>query len=109
MTPTAYMTEEAWNEMMPFIIKGIHLMPFVWDNPQWWVLEVLNGFGPHTSSHYAMEEQSKAKILMLKEEGDSSHVNQGYNKFVAKWDKMKKHEGLAMLCGMQFSGVMEVR
>lgn len=42
---------------------------------------------------------------MLKEEGDSSHVNQAYDKFVAKSDKAHKRHGLSMLRGMQFSGV----
>jgi hypothetical protein len=49
-----------------------------------------------------MKQRHDAKILVLKEEGDSSHVNQGYDKFVAKTDKTAKREGLACLRGMQF-------
>ena len=69
-------------------------MPYVKDNPQWYVIEIVDGFGPHTSSLYAMEEQRKNKIVMLKEEGDSSHVNQGYDKFVSKANKLAKQEDL---------------
>jgi hypothetical protein len=102
MTPSAYMTEEAWLEITPNIIKGIRSMPSVRHNPQWWVLEVVDGFGPHVSSYESMKQRHDAKILVLKEEGDSSHVNQGYDKFVAKTDKTAKREGLACLRGMQF-------
>jgi hypothetical protein len=45
-----------------------------------------------------MEIQHENKILSMKEEGDSSHVvNQAYNKFVAKSDKVHKRECLGML------------
>jgi hypothetical protein len=50
MTPTAFVTEEAWEEMTPFVITGIRSMEIVKANPQWWVLEVFDGFGPHISS-----------------------------------------------------------
>ena len=36
-------------------------------------------------------------IFALKEEGDSSHINQAYDKYVAKEDKVSKVESLAML------------
>jgi hypothetical protein len=50
-------------------------------------MEVFDGFGPHTSSYYAMKHRYHNKILCLNEEGDSSHENQAYDKFVAKSDK----------------------
>jgi hypothetical protein len=59
-------------------------MSHIRDNPQWWVIKAFNGFGPHTLSYYAMKHRYDNKILSLKEEGDSSHVNQAYGKFVAK-------------------------
>jgi hypothetical protein len=97
MMPTAFVTEEAWLEMTPFVIKGIRAIEIIKANPQWWVLEVFDGFGPHVSSYEAMKMRYDAKILSLKEEGDSSHVNQAYDKFVAKSDKSLKREGLQLL------------
>lgn len=104
MTPSAYMTEEAWEAITPSIVKGIRSMPFIKDNPQWWVVEIFDGFGAHLSSLDAMQQRHDAKILALKEEGDSSHVNQAYDKYVAKADKSGKREGLALMRGMQFTG-----
>jgi hypothetical protein len=97
MTPTAFVTEEAWEEMTPFVIKGIRSIDIIKANPQWWVLEVFDGFGPHVSSYKAMKQQYDNKILSLKEEGDTSHVNQAYDKFVALLDKTLKRMGLALL------------
>ena len=42
------------------------------------------------------------KILSLKEEGDSSHVNQAYDKFVAVSDKAAKVKSLGNLRGNIF-------
>ena len=47
MTSTAFVTEVAWLEMTPFVIKGIRTVDVVKENPQWWALEVFDGFGPH--------------------------------------------------------------
>ena len=97
MTPTGYMTEEAWLEMAPTIAKGIRNMPVISDRPDWWVLKIIDGFGPHTSSEQAMQIFADHKILLLKEEGDSSHVNQSYDQKVAKDDKRSMRDSLAYL------------
>ena len=70
MTENAYMTEVAWETMTPVLVKGIRSMSVIKDNPQWWAIEVFDGFGPHTSSYYAMKHRYDNKILCLKEEGD---------------------------------------
>jgi hypothetical protein len=44
-----------------------------------------------------METYHDAKIMMLKEEADSSHVNQGYDQSVAKRDKASGRECLETL------------
>jgi hypothetical protein len=54
MTPTGYMTEDAWLEMAPTIADGIRAMPVICDRPDWWVMKIIDGFGPHTSSDEAM-------------------------------------------------------
>ena len=69
MTPTGFMTAEAWEMMAPHqIIKA---------NPDWKV-------GAHVSSASTMQLKADAGIICVKEEGGYSHVNQGYGKFVAK-------------------------
>ncbi len=97
MTENAFMTDEAWETMAPLATEGIRGMPFIKDNPQWWVLEVFDGFGSHTSGFRALEVRMNRKILSLKEEADSSHVNQAYDKFVAKSDKATEVRTLSYL------------
>jgi hypothetical protein len=100
MTPTDFMIEEAWDKSMPHIVKGLrNADPIMADNPQWWMLEVFNGFGLHTSSLKAMQYRADNKIIAVKEEGDSSHCNQAYDKFAAKSDKAAKIESVSMLHG----------
>ena len=97
MTPTGYMTEEAWVEMAPTIADGIRQLPVIAAMPDWWVLKIIDGYGPHTSSDKAMQIYSDRKILLLKEEGDSSHVNQSYDQKVARDDKRSMRDSLAYL------------
>ena len=97
MTENAFMTDEAWERMAPLAVEGIRSMPFIADNPQWWVLEVFDGFGSHTSGFRALEIRSNNKIISLKEEADSSHINQAYDKFVAKSDKATEVRTLSYL------------
>lgn len=87
MTESGYMTESAWDEIAPHMAKGIRASPYVAMNPDWWALKIVDGFGAHTSTLKAMQVYHDAKIMVLKEEGDSSHVNQAYDKFVARADK----------------------
>ena len=72
-------------------------MPVVRDMPDWWVCKIIDGFGPHVSSEEAMQVYYAHKILLLKEEGDSSHVNQSYDQKVAKDDKSNMRSSLAYL------------
>ena len=68
-------------------------------NPQWWMLEVFGGFGPHTSYLKFMQYRANNKIISVKEERDSSHCNQAYGKFAGKSDKSAKTYILSMLRG----------
>ena len=97
MTPTGYMTEEAWLEMAPSIASGIRQVPVVVDNPDWWTLKMIDGFGAHTSSEKAMEIYAKHKIVLLKEEADTSHACQMYDQKVAIDDKKSMRQSLAYL------------
>ena len=97
MTPTGYMTEDAWVELAPKMAKGIRNMPVICENPNWWVCKIIDGFGPHVSSEAAMQIYYDHKIVLLKEEGDSSHVNQAYDQEVAKSDKRSMRAALGFL------------
>ena len=62
-------------------------MPLICPNLDWWVLEVMDGFGAHMISKEANTTRLKNKILSLKEEVDSSSKNQAYDKYISKKDK----------------------
>ena len=97
MTKNGYMTEEAWLELAPNMARGIRQMPVIHDMPEWWVLKIIDGFGAHTSSADAMQIYYDKKIVLVKEEGDSSHVCQAYDQKVAKDDKSSMRGSLAFL------------
>jgi hypothetical protein len=50
------------------------------------MLEIFDGFGSHLASLDALEHRLQNKILSLKEEAHSSHLNQAFYKWVAKTD-----------------------
>jgi hypothetical protein len=97
MTETGFMTEKAWIAVTKKQIEGIRALPYVKNNPEWWALKVVDGFGAHVSSPEAMQMYWDAKIILLKEEADSSHVNQAFDKFVAKEDKINMRDLLSLL------------
>ena len=75
------MTIEAWEEMTPCVCKGLQsINAIVAENPQWFMLEIFDGFGAHLFSLPVMKERFDDNIISLKEEGDSSHVNEKYDK-----------------------------
>jgi hypothetical protein len=62
------MNVDAWERMTPNIVLGLHnINKYVAANPQWWVLEICDGFGAHLLSHKENEEFFTANILSLKE------------------------------------------
>ena len=49
--------------------KVIIKLPTIQDAPDnWWVFNIVDGFGPHTSSLKVMETYAEYKVLMIKEE-----------------------------------------
>lgn len=98
MTPTAYMTDSTYAIIAPELADGIRKMPFICEHPNWWVVVSLDGFGSHVNVHQAQEAFYKRKILILKEEGDTSHLNQAYDQSVAKNDKAGMRANLDLLC-----------
>lgn len=101
MTESGFMTDDAWAKIAPKMIEGIRSMDIISGNPQWWVLKIVDGFGSHTADWKVMKLYADAKIELIKEEADSSHINQAYDKYVAKNDKSC---GRALLDGLRRSG-----
>jgi hypothetical protein len=93
MTPNAYMTDEAWDEVVPFLCEGICKMNGIKDNKDWWVVLSLDGFGSHLGPD-ALLELNRHKILVVKEEGDTSHLSQAYDQMVTRSDKRKFRESV---------------
>ena len=85
-TPSAYMTDEVWIEMAETVAIGIQAMPVIKDHRDWWCLLSLDGYGSHLKIE-ALETFAKYNILVIKEEGNSSHLCQAYDQLVAKQDK----------------------
>ena len=86
MTPTAYMTDAAWLNMTKKMCEGIRAMPVIKDHEDWWCLMSLDGFGSHLTPA-ALEIFARYNILVIKEEGDTSHMCQAYDQEVARSDK----------------------
>ena len=101
MTPKGFMTNKAWHTMTPQLMEGICSMLFIRDNPDWYVLEIADGFGAHLNNYDALKMRLDANIICAKEEGDSSSVNQAYDNFVAKSDKHEHRLTLGMPCKRQ--------
>ena len=55
MTKNAYMTDASWVEITRKIVDGYRAIDIIRDNPQWWMLELFDGFGSHTTNIEAME------------------------------------------------------
>lgn len=94
MTENAYMTDDAWLKVSMALVKGYRLLPYIKENPHWYVAELFDGFKSHENVLKAHELRFDAKIISLKEESNSSHVNQGYDQLVAKNDKKNAAESL---------------
>ena len=60
-------------------------------------MDILDGFGPHFSSPEALAIYYAYKIMQLKEEGDTSQVNQLYDQQPAKSDKVVLRAGTGIL------------
>ena len=50
---------------------------------------------------FFVQYRHERKVLILKEEGDSSAINQAYDKEVSKSDKREQRDALSNLCNAQ--------
>jgi hypothetical protein len=84
--------------MTPSVIVGLRIInKFVAANPQWWMLETFDGSNAHVLSHKANGMQLDAQIISVKEEGDTSHFNQAYDKHVANGEKQAKTDSISLM------------
>ena len=97
MCPSAYMTDETWIKLVPEFCRGIRAMPVIKDHPEWWMTLTLDGYSSHINCNEALEEFARNKIQIVKEEGDTSHVNQAYDQDVAKKDKTHMKNSLNLV------------
>ena len=98
MTDNGYMPLEDWYELTPNTTKGNINLPIIHDAPSHqWVLNIVYGFETHTSSPKSMDTYAKYKVLMLKEEGDTSHVFQRYDQYAEKKDNANFRDDTSVL------------
>ena len=50
MTENAFMMDATWVDLTPKLVSGYRMLEVVWDNPQWWALELFDSFGSHTTN-----------------------------------------------------------
>ena len=96
MTPNAFMTDETWRNIATDLCRGIRQMDGIRDHPDWWVVFSLDGFGSHLDPETLLVFHQH-KILVIKEEGDTSQVSQAYDQLVARQDKAWVREFLDVI------------
>ena len=62
MTENAYMTDAAWLEVSKAIVRGYRQLPFIKDNKDWYMLELLDGFKSHENVLATHQLRINAKI-----------------------------------------------
>ena len=87
MTPTGFMTDSAFDELAEDMARGVRAMPVICEHPTWWVLATADGFHAHKMTLKAQQVFRDHKIMLIIEEGDSSHCNQAFDRAVAKHGK----------------------
>jgi len=86
------MDDETWVECVKKLSPGIRQMPVIRDHPDWWTAICMDGFSSHVNVAQALQQFRDDKHNAVKEEAGSSHVNQSYDKDVAKKDKASTKE-----------------
>ena len=82
------MTNKVWNELALSFAKGLRDLPSINDYPELWIVLTLDGYGSHLQGD-TLKIFADYKILIVKEEGYTSQVCQGYYKDVSlsnKWN-----------------------
>lgn len=97
MTPSGFMTNHAWDEMAEKLAKGIRNMVVIRDHPELWAVLHLDGFKSHVMTYEAQQTFRRYKILVVKENGHSSQVNQAFDQEPAKQGKSELRRWLPVV------------
>ena len=63
MTENAFMTHGVWYKATKAIVYGYNEMPVIGDNPQWAIIEFLDGFGSHPYEPHALNMRAERIFL----------------------------------------------
>jgi hypothetical protein len=79
-TPSAFMTDEAWDESALIIVKQLRKTPVVVDCPPEWPLIIFgDGFSSHVMTLKAQQTFTEYHAIFLKEFSQTSHANQAFD------------------------------
>ena len=85
MTENAYLTNDVFdNDIVELLCKNIRNMTVIRDHPNWWVVVYLDGFSAHVDTFAGQLMFTKYKIIVLKENSNSSQINQAFDRLPAK-------------------------
>ena len=76
-------------------MNGYRNSEVVKDNPDWEMIEFLDGFMYHEKLVQATIARMDAKVNLIKKESHTSHCNQAFDQLVSKNDKNVATETLA--------------
>jgi hypothetical protein len=97
ITDNGYMTRKVMLETAEVRAGGIRKMAVICEQPTWWVIEIWDNCSAHFCDPVVMEIYFRNYILMVNEEGDTSHCNKAYDQSVAREDKKCMREILGIL------------
>ena len=81
-TPNAYTTNKVWNNLAPDFSKVLRDILIIKEYTELWMFLILDGYVSHMQGD-ALKICADYKILIVKEEGDTSQVCQTYDKDVS--------------------------
>jgi hypothetical protein len=97
MTPNAYMTNEAWDEIADRMSRRIREMTVIRDHPEFWIVLHFDGFKSHCMTYAAQEIFAAHKIICVKENSHTSSINQAFDKEPAKRAKAENRRWLPLV------------
>ena len=98
MTPSAFMTIEAWRKVVQIIPDALRKhIPILARFQNLWIYTSVDGFGAHTLDAWSNQKLREKRMLMGKEEGDTSDIDQAYDRDAALSDKSGLREYLSFL------------
>ena len=62
MNKNAYMMDDAWLEASKAIVKGYRSLPYIAENKEWLMLDLLDGFKSHENVLAAHEVHASNKV-----------------------------------------------